>query len=222
MGIDIRAVYREFYRRKPQGLNGALRELGLGFEGREHSGIEDARNTARLVWRMVQDGCQLASPCNTRTTSLPSNNQQTTSRPSSVSSTSVSSRRPASVSSVSDKMASKSKIPKPSKMVEGDAKSSISAAIKEKEVFKTPIGRTSRSIVKTPINGQSSTRSSTTPGGKRPSPKGTPPFCQCGKRSKKRIVWKMGPNQGRVFFGCNFRAKESLTGCGFFTWADGQ
>jgi len=94
--IDIRAVYREFYKRKPQGLNGALRELGLSFEGREHSGIEDARNTARLVWRMVQDGCQITSPSNTRTTSLP-----TTSRPSS-----VSSRRPASVSSVSDKMAS--------------------------------------------------------------------------------------------------------------------
>ena len=33
--------------------------MGLGFEGREHSGVEDARNTARLVWRMVQDGCLL-------------------------------------------------------------------------------------------------------------------------------------------------------------------
>lgn len=57
--IDIRAKYREFYKRKPQGLNGALRELGMNFEGREHSGIEDARNTARLVWRMVKDGCLL-------------------------------------------------------------------------------------------------------------------------------------------------------------------
>ena len=41
--IDIRAVYKTFYNRRPQGLNGALRELGLAFEGREHSGIEDAR-----------------------------------------------------------------------------------------------------------------------------------------------------------------------------------
>ena len=36
------------------------RDVGLEFEGREHSGIEDARNTARLVWRMVQAGCQLS------------------------------------------------------------------------------------------------------------------------------------------------------------------
>jgi len=57
--IDIRAVYRSFYNRRPQGLNGALRELGLSFQGREHSGIEDARNTAILIWRMVQGGCEL-------------------------------------------------------------------------------------------------------------------------------------------------------------------
>jgi len=57
--IDIRAVYKQFYQRKPQGLNGGLRDLGLEFQGREHSGIEDARNTARLVWKMVEDGCRL-------------------------------------------------------------------------------------------------------------------------------------------------------------------
>eukprot|EP00090_Calanus_glacialis_P006079 TRINITY_DN14772_c0_g1_i1.p1 TRINITY_DN14772_c0_g1~~TRINITY_DN14772_c0_g1_i1.p1 ORF type:complete len:303 (-),score=99.55 TRINITY_DN14772_c0_g1_i1:533-1441(-) len=57
--IDIRGVYRSFYNRRPQGLNGALRELGLSFQGREHSGIEDARNTAMLVWKMVEGGCEL-------------------------------------------------------------------------------------------------------------------------------------------------------------------
>lgn len=57
--IDIRAVYKRFYQRIPKGLNGALRDLGLEFEGREHSGIVDARNTARLVFKMVQDGCIL-------------------------------------------------------------------------------------------------------------------------------------------------------------------
>jgi ERI1 exoribonuclease 2 len=57
--VDIRAVYREFYKRRPQGLNGALKELGLNFEGREHSGIQDARNTAKLVWKMVSGGCKL-------------------------------------------------------------------------------------------------------------------------------------------------------------------
>lgn len=65
--VDIRAVYRDFYRRRPQGLANAMREVGLAFQGREHSGIEDARNTARLVWKMVQDGCLLEETGSTMT-----------------------------------------------------------------------------------------------------------------------------------------------------------
>jgi len=65
--VDIRAVYREFYRRRPQGLAAAMKEVGLMFEGREHSGIEDARNTARLVWKMVSDGCLLQQTGQTET-----------------------------------------------------------------------------------------------------------------------------------------------------------
>jgi len=57
--IDIRSVYRRFYQRRPHGLNGALRDLGVEFEGREHSGIVDARNTAKLVYKMMVDGCIL-------------------------------------------------------------------------------------------------------------------------------------------------------------------
>ena len=30
--------FQKFYRRKPQGLNGALKDVGISFEGREHSG----------------------------------------------------------------------------------------------------------------------------------------------------------------------------------------
>ncbi|XP_036388584.1 ERI1 exoribonuclease 2 [Megalops cyprinoides] len=55
--IDLRATYRLFYNRKPKGLNGALQDLGLEFSGREHSGLDDARNTAHLAWRMITDGC---------------------------------------------------------------------------------------------------------------------------------------------------------------------
>ncbi|XP_019619125.1 PREDICTED: ERI1 exoribonuclease 2-like isoform X1 [Branchiostoma belcheri] len=55
--LDLRATYKKFYGRKPNGLKGALRDLGIEFEGREHSGIEDARNTAKLAWRMMGDGC---------------------------------------------------------------------------------------------------------------------------------------------------------------------
>ncbi|XP_066516463.1 ERI1 exoribonuclease 2 [Hoplias malabaricus] len=57
--IDLRATYRTFYGRKPKGLNGALQDLGIQFSGREHSGLDDARNTARLAWRMMMDGCVL-------------------------------------------------------------------------------------------------------------------------------------------------------------------
>ncbi|XP_040853610.1 ERI1 exoribonuclease 2-like isoform X1 [Ochotona curzoniae] len=55
--IDLRATYKLFYRRKPKGLSGALQEVGIEFSGREHSGLDDARNTALLAWKMIRDGC---------------------------------------------------------------------------------------------------------------------------------------------------------------------
>uniref|UniRef100_A0A672GWP4 ERI1 exoribonuclease 2 n=1 Tax=Salarias fasciatus TaxID=181472 RepID=A0A672GWP4_SALFA len=55
--IDLRSTYRLFYSRKPKGLNGALQDLGIQFSGREHSGLDDSRNTAQLAARMMRDGC---------------------------------------------------------------------------------------------------------------------------------------------------------------------
>ncbi|XP_032098756.1 ERI1 exoribonuclease 2 isoform X1 [Sapajus apella] len=55
--IDLRATYKLFYRRKPKGLSGALQEVGIEFSGREHSGLDDSRNTALLAWKMIRDGC---------------------------------------------------------------------------------------------------------------------------------------------------------------------
>ncbi|NWS37665.1 ERI2 exoribonuclease, partial [Probosciger aterrimus] len=57
--IDLKATYRVFYNRKPKGLNGALQDLGIAFTGQEHSGLDDSRNTARLAWRLICDGCVL-------------------------------------------------------------------------------------------------------------------------------------------------------------------
>ncbi|KAM6156025.1 ERI1 exoribonuclease 2 [Rhynchocyon petersi] len=57
--IDLRATYKLFYRRKPKGLSGALQEVGIEFSGREHSGLDDSRNTAHLAWKMIKDGCIL-------------------------------------------------------------------------------------------------------------------------------------------------------------------
>ncbi|CAH1795256.1 unnamed protein product [Owenia fusiformis] len=55
--VDLRATYKNFYERKPNGLNGALQDVGIEFEGRQHSGLDDAKNTAKLAWRMMCDGC---------------------------------------------------------------------------------------------------------------------------------------------------------------------
>ncbi|KAK5899011.1 hypothetical protein CesoFtcFv8_008532 [Champsocephalus esox] len=55
--IDLRGTYRMFYDKKPKGLNGALQDLGIQFSGREHSGLDDSRNTACLAVRMMRDGC---------------------------------------------------------------------------------------------------------------------------------------------------------------------
>lgn len=54
--MDFICYFQEFYNRRPQGLKGALNEVGLGFSGREHCGLHDARNTAYLAGRMIQDG----------------------------------------------------------------------------------------------------------------------------------------------------------------------
>ncbi|XP_072022118.1 ERI1 exoribonuclease 2-like [Amphiura filiformis] len=55
--IDLRATYKNYYQRKPQGLHGALQDVGIEFSGRQHSGLDDSRNTAKLAWRMICDGC---------------------------------------------------------------------------------------------------------------------------------------------------------------------
>ncbi|XP_060116903.1 ERI1 exoribonuclease 2 [Heteronotia binoei] len=58
--IDLRATYKLFYSRKPQGLvsvvfviRGHLQPFNPWFS----KGLDDARNTACLAWRMICDGC---------------------------------------------------------------------------------------------------------------------------------------------------------------------
>ncbi|XP_066566953.1 3'-5' exoribonuclease 1 isoform X2 [Amia ocellicauda] len=40
-------------------LSSMLEKLGMKYEGRPHSGLDDSRNIARIALRMLQDGCQL-------------------------------------------------------------------------------------------------------------------------------------------------------------------
>ncbi|XP_032590661.1 ERI1 exoribonuclease 2 isoform X1 [Drosophila grimshawi] len=54
--IDVRAIYREWYKYRPCNFTDALSHVGLAFEGRAHSGIDDAKNLGALMCKMVRDG----------------------------------------------------------------------------------------------------------------------------------------------------------------------
>lgn len=55
--VDLRRYYVDYYNRERTNLSGMLNALGMRFEGREHSGLDDARNIARIVVQMMKDGC---------------------------------------------------------------------------------------------------------------------------------------------------------------------
>ncbi|KAJ3024367.1 3'-5' exoribonuclease 1 [Thoreauomyces humboldtii] len=56
--VDLRMLYVDFYQRERTNLSGMLNALGMEFQGREHSGQDDTRNIARIVEKMMQDGCK--------------------------------------------------------------------------------------------------------------------------------------------------------------------
>lgn len=57
--IDVRKMFGSFYQIKSGNLATMLGHLGMKFEGREHCGLDDATNIARVAVQMVQDGCVL-------------------------------------------------------------------------------------------------------------------------------------------------------------------
>jgi inhibitor of KinA sporulation pathway (predicted exonuclease) len=54
--INMRSKFAEFYNQRG-GINKMLSHLKMKFEGREHSGLDDSKNIARICIRMIQDGC---------------------------------------------------------------------------------------------------------------------------------------------------------------------
>ena len=52
-------MFGSFYQIKSGNLATMLGHLGMKFEGREHCGLDDAMNIARVAVQMVQDGCVL-------------------------------------------------------------------------------------------------------------------------------------------------------------------
>lgn len=57
--INLRKLYRNFYKVPKGTLQDMVNNLGMRFEGRPHSGMDDARNIARILQKMVQDGCEI-------------------------------------------------------------------------------------------------------------------------------------------------------------------
>lgn len=58
--IDLKEIYIEKGTFKQQFTFGdALEQSGIQFVGRPHNGLDDARNTAALAWKMYNEGCFL-------------------------------------------------------------------------------------------------------------------------------------------------------------------
>lgn len=52
-------MFPEVYGSRARGLSHMLGSVGMAFEGRPHSGLDDSKNTARLLLRMLEDGAHL-------------------------------------------------------------------------------------------------------------------------------------------------------------------
>ncbi|KAG8454390.1 hypothetical protein GDO86_000855 [Hymenochirus boettgeri] len=59
--INIRKCYGNFYKvpRNQTKLTTMLEKLGMCYDGRLHSGLDDSKNIGRIAARMLQDGCEL-------------------------------------------------------------------------------------------------------------------------------------------------------------------
>ncbi|XP_002136732.1 ERI1 exoribonuclease 2-like [Drosophila pseudoobscura] len=54
--IDAKAIYQKWYKYRPFSFNNALEHVRLTFQGRAHSGIDDAKNLGSLICKMFRDG----------------------------------------------------------------------------------------------------------------------------------------------------------------------
>ena len=51
--INLKVFYERVYKKESKGLRRCVEAIGVKFEGRAHSGLVDARNTAGIVCDMV-------------------------------------------------------------------------------------------------------------------------------------------------------------------------
>jgi len=59
--VDVRQMFAAGFNVRRCGVRAMLEQCGLEFQGREHSGIDDARNIARIVSEMILAGCPMVS-----------------------------------------------------------------------------------------------------------------------------------------------------------------
>jgi inhibitor of KinA sporulation pathway (predicted exonuclease) len=59
--IDIRHSFCDHMKCKPRGVQAMLAKLGLTFEGRQHCGLHDARNIARILITMMKRGYRFSN-----------------------------------------------------------------------------------------------------------------------------------------------------------------
>ena len=53
---NLKDAFRQFYKIKPKGMSFMLNHCELPLEGRHHSGIDDCKNLARIVQKMLHEG----------------------------------------------------------------------------------------------------------------------------------------------------------------------
>lgn len=54
--INVKDEFKYFYNHECKGMKDMLRHLNIRLEGRHHSGIDDSRNIAKVMIKMIQDG----------------------------------------------------------------------------------------------------------------------------------------------------------------------
>jgi inhibitor of KinA sporulation pathway (predicted exonuclease) len=54
--INVKTEFEQFYQRKAYGMSGMLEFLNLSLDGRLHSGIDDTKNIAKILLKMISDG----------------------------------------------------------------------------------------------------------------------------------------------------------------------
>lgn len=53
--INIKDEFEYFYKKKAGGMVKMLNELGLKLDGKHHSGIDDTKNIAKILVKMIGD-----------------------------------------------------------------------------------------------------------------------------------------------------------------------